>query len=303
MAGAIDMGGNRINNLGTPVAGTDAANRNYVDAIAASGAATTDALGQSVADNLGGGAVYDPATGQVSAPSYSVGGVARTSVGAAIAATNALAVQYVADASGNPTNAVRLTGNGNGQPVALSNVAAGAVNAASTDAVNGGQLYAVQQVAAGAVQYDRNTDGSLNFAAVSLGTPGTPTQLRNVAPAIRSTDAVNLGQMQSALVSNLASANAYTDGRIQDLSYDLQNVAQNAYAGTAAAMALQSPAMFDPGSMAMRGGAGFYRGEWALGLSFRATDDEGKWSLSGGVSGGPNAGVAASVGLDFILSD
>ena len=303
MTGQIDMGGNRITNLGAPVAASDAATRGYVDGVAAAGTATTNALGQSVAANLGGGASYDPATGQVSAPSYVVGGVARGNVGDAIAATNRLGVQYVADASGNPTNAVRLTGNGNGQPVAVTNVAAGALNATSTDVVNGGQLYAVQQVAAGAVQYDRNPDGSLNFSSVSLGTPGTPVQVRNVAPAIRSTDAVNLGQMQSALVSNLSSANAYTDARISDLAFDLRDVAQKSYAGTAAAMALQSPALFDPGSVAMRGGAGFYRGEWALGLSVRATDDEGQWSISGGISGGPNAGVAASVGFDFILDD
>ena len=156
MTGQIDMGGNRITNLGAPVAASDAATRGYVDGVAAAGTATTNALGQSVAANLGGGASYDPATGQVSAPSYVVGGVARGNVGDAIAATNRLGVQYVADASGNPTNAVRLTGNGNGQPVAVTNVAAGVLNATSTDAVNGGQLYAVQQVAAGAVQYDRN---------------------------------------------------------------------------------------------------------------------------------------------------
>ena len=96
---------------------------------------------------------------------------------------------------------------------------------------------------------------------------------------------------------------AYTDARISDLAFDLRDVAQKSYAGTAAAMALQSPALFDPGSVAMRGGAGFYRGEWALGLSVRATDDEGQWSISGGISGGPNAGVAASVGFDFILDD
>jgi trimeric autotransporter adhesin len=303
MTGQIDMGGNRITNVAVPVAGTDAVNRDYVDGVAAAGSATTNALGQATAANLGGGAVYDPVTGAISAPRYIVGGVARNTVGDAIAATNRLGVQYVADAAGNPTNAVQLAGNGNGQPVALGNVAAGALTATSYDAVNGSQLYAVQQAAAGAVQYDRNTDGSLNQASVSFGTPGAPVQLRNVAPAIRSTDAVNLGQMQSALVSNLASAKAYTDGRFQEIAFDLRDVAQKAYAGTATAIALQSPALFDPGSFAMRGGAGFYRGEWALGLSFRATDDEGDWSLTGGVSGGPNSGVAASVGVDFLLFD
>jgi autotransporter adhesin len=52
-----------------------------------------------------------------------------------------LAVVYDADASGNPTNTVTLTGDGTGKPVTVTNVAAGAESAASTDAINGSQLY------------------------------------------------------------------------------------------------------------------------------------------------------------------
>ncbi|WP_458069665.1 YadA-like family protein [Rhodanobacter sp. BL-MT-08] len=52
-----------------------------------------------------------------------------------------LAVLYDADASGNPTNTITLTGNGSGAPVTVTNVAAGAETASSTDAVNGSQLW------------------------------------------------------------------------------------------------------------------------------------------------------------------
>ncbi|MGL5838938.1 MAG: beta strand repeat-containing protein, partial [Sphingorhabdus sp.] len=264
-------------------------------------------MGNGVAAGLGGGAAYNPSTGQMTAPTYNVGGQTYNNVGDALTATNRGGVQYVRDANGNPTNAVQLSGADNGQPVAVRNVAAGAVAANSTDAVNGGQLYAVQQTvqqtSAGAVQYDRNTDGSIYRGAVSFGTPGTPVQLRNVAPAVVATDAVNLGQMQSALASNLSSANAYTDAKINDLNFDLRNVAKRSYAGTASAIALQAPALFDPGTVSMRGGVGYYRGEWALGLGLRATADNGRWSVSGGVSGGPNAGVAASAGIDILIGD
>jgi trimeric autotransporter adhesin len=303
MTGNIDMGGNRITNVAAPMAGTDAVNRDYVDGLAAAGSATTNALGTTAAANLGGGASFDPATGTISAPSYVVGGVARTNVGDAIAATNRLGVQYVADAAGNPTNVVRLTGDGSGQAVAVTNVAAGALTATSSDAVNGSQLYAVQQVAAGAVQYDRNADGSLNTSSVSFGPPNTPTVLRNVAAATRSTDAVNLGQFNAGLAATLGSANAYTDTKINQISFDLGKVAKRAYAGTASAIALQPPAILDAGSVAMRGGVGYYRGAWAMGLSLRATSENGRWSLSGGVAGGPNSGVAASAGVDFVLGD
>nr|WP_255457687.1 YadA-like family protein [Rhodanobacter sp. K2T2] len=56
-------------------------------------------------------------------------------------ANSKLAVVYNADPSGNPTNSVTLTGDGTGKPVTVTNLAAGAETAASTDAVNGGQLY------------------------------------------------------------------------------------------------------------------------------------------------------------------
>jgi len=56
-------------------------------------------------------------------------------------ANSKLAVVYDADTSGNPTNTVTLTGDGTGKPVTVTNLAAGAETAASTDAVNGGQLY------------------------------------------------------------------------------------------------------------------------------------------------------------------
>ena len=90
------------------------------------------------------------------------------------------------------------------------------------------------------MQYDRNSDGTINRASVSLGTAGTPVQLRNVADAVRASDAVNLGQLQSAQAGTLASANAYTDTRINALSFDLSTVAKRAYAGSAAAIALQA---------------------------------------------------------------
>jgi autotransporter adhesin len=273
-------------------ASTDSVNGSQVNRVAAS-----------VASGLGGGATFDPATGQVTAPSYAVGGVAYNNVGGALAAQSRLGVQYVPDAAGNPTNAVRLSGSGNGQPVSVTNLANGALSATSSDAVNGAQLFAVQQVAANAVQYDANADSTPGRSAVTFGTPGTPVQLKNVAPGIRPTDAANLGQLQAGLASGLSSANAYTDGQVAGLRFDLGKVAKHAYAGTASALALQAPALIEPGQVAMRGGVGYYRGEWALGLSLRATADNGKWSLSGGISGGPNSGVAASAGVDISLGD
>jgi trimeric autotransporter adhesin len=257
----------------------------------------------SVASGLGGGSTYNPATGQVTAPSYTVGGATYNSVGGALAATQRSGVQYVADANGNPTNAVRLSGDGTGAPVAVTNLAAGAVNATSRDAVNGSQLHSVQQAADAGVQYVRRPDGTLDRSTLALGTPGAPTQLKNLAAGVAPTDGVNVGQMQAALAGNLQAGQGYTDAAVSAVRFDLGKVAKRSYAGTASALALQSPALFEPGQLSMRGGVGTYRGEWALGLGFRATADNGRWSLSGGVSGGPNSGVAASAGIDFVIGN
>ncbi|MFP3813148.1 hypothetical protein SB660_19265, partial [Bacillus sp. SIMBA_005] len=43
-----------------------------------------DTLGAGVASSFGGGAAYDPATGTLTAPSYSIGGTTYNNVGAAL---------------------------------------------------------------------------------------------------------------------------------------------------------------------------------------------------------------------------
>ena len=107
--------------------GTAGATRQVVNVGA--GVLATDAVNvsqlQPLVTALGGGATFNTTTGAVTGPTYNVGGVNYTDVGSAIAATNKLAVQYTADSSGNPTNHITLSGANNGQPVTISNLAAG----------------------------------------------------------------------------------------------------------------------------------------------------------------------------------
>ncbi|GJE57820.1 hypothetical protein [Methylobacterium thuringiense] len=136
------VGGERtISNVAAGVAGTDAVNVAQLSGAAAN-------LGSSVATGLGGGATYNATTGQITGPTYTVGGKAYTDVGSAITAGNALGVQYTADANGNPTSAIDLTKGGTLAPATLSGLAPGALTATSTDAVNGSQLYATNQTVA-----------------------------------------------------------------------------------------------------------------------------------------------------------
>ncbi|WP_322029878.1 YadA-like family protein [Paraburkholderia sp. J76] len=99
-------------------------------------------LGASVAKDLGGG-VSVSNNGAVTTPKYVISGGTYSDVGSALNALSAGATRDAVLYDSSAHNAVTLGGAGSSTPVALKNVAAGAVNASSTDAVNGAQLYGV----------------------------------------------------------------------------------------------------------------------------------------------------------------
>ncbi|MDD0985964.1 YadA-like family protein [Pseudomonas shahriarae] len=116
-------------------------------------------LGGSTASSLGGGATYDPITGTISAPSYTVQGNTYNNVGSAIGAvdsdlsslnssltTGAVGVvQRTAMADEMALVAFGARGVAPGATQRLTNLSAGRLSATSTDAVNGAQLYATDQ--------------------------------------------------------------------------------------------------------------------------------------------------------------
>lgn len=111
---------------------------------------------------------------------------------------------------GTLTNDVTFVGADAAAPVALHNIAGGAVAAGSTDAVNGQQLFEVATQSANSVQYDRTaTGGRSNTITLAGGEAGTVT-LGNVANgtvAAGSTQAVNGGQLNTvAQVAQQAAA-------------------------------------------------------------------------------------------------
>jgi autotransporter adhesin len=175
----------------------------------------------------------------------------------------------------------------------ITNVAGGTQ---ATDAVNVRQLQAVQ---AGSVRYDTNVDGSVNYNSVTMGNGSAagPVAVHNVAPGVAPTDAVNVQQLNQSSAANTA----YTDARVNALGSDIRGVARNAYAGVAAAMAVQMPGTYVPGKTVMRIGYGVFKGESAVGVSFRRTSENNAWSLTGGV-GMSRAGAAATVGAEWVFN-
>ncbi|VWB96439.1 YadA-like family protein [Burkholderia metallica] len=127
------------------------------------------------------------------------------------AGVTSLAVTYGTNADGSANfDEVKLKGT-NG--TTLANVKAGV---ADTDAVNVSQLKGSGLIgddgkAIAAVTYDRNTDGTANYNAVTLGGGNStgPVKVSNVAAGVAATDAVNVQQLQQSV----ANGNPYIGGR------------------------------------------------------------------------------------------
>ena len=178
--------GRRITGLTAGSAATDAVNVSQLNQV-----------GQSAALALGGGALLDANTGVWTAPSYATNSISVTganagtqvssNVGAALAnldtsVTNTAAVAVKYD---DATTKTQVTFNPTGTAVKLTNVAAGTLNATSTDAVNGSQLFATNTTVDGlSTQVDdlvNNGAGIKYFHANSTLADSSATGLDSVA--------------------------------------------------------------------------------------------------------------------------
>ncbi|TCG03096.1 hypothetical protein BZM27_51010 [Paraburkholderia steynii] len=142
---------------------------------------------------------------------------------------------------------------------------------------------------------------------VSIGTKGKERQIANVAAGTQGTDAVNVDQLNQTVagaVGNLpagVSAKDYTDQRFNSMQNSVNQVAKNAYAGVAAAMAMPNMTPSKPGNTVVAGGAGSYKSGAALGVGATYRSRDSKWLVNGAVSvtSTGDAGVRAQVGYEF----
>ncbi|WP_306092899.1 MULTISPECIES: YadA-like family protein [unclassified Pseudomonas] len=200
--------GRRLTGLAAGSSATDAVNVSQLNKV-----------GQDTATALGGGAALDATAGTWTAPSYSTnsisvngtntGPLASNNVGAALtnlntSLTNTAAVAVKYDDASTKT---QVTFNPAGTAVKLTNIAAGALNGTSTDAVNGSQLFATNQTVDGLVN---NGAGIKYFHSNSVLADSTATGLDSVAigPTASATVAngVALGSNSSATGATLANA-------------------------------------------------------------------------------------------------
>lgn len=133
-----------------------------------------------------------------------------------------------------------------------------------------------------------------------VGGGAGPVQLHNLAAGTAATDAVNVGQLDSAIDSAVSLANHYTDARLTALDFDLKRSRQEARSGTAAALAAAGlPQPFGPGKRMIAAAAGTYRGRAAFALGASATSGNGKAVMKLGVTYDSSSHVGTNLGLGW----
>ena len=247
---AADAAGNPLNEVNLIGDGSGSAvalNNVAAGSIAAASTAAVNGgqlfgLGQSVASYLGGGASLS-ATGTLLAPNYAIYGI-QVDGGATLGnfgniggafdsisdsllnlrdlvnnggngGTNPLSVLYTAGANGAATNEVNLSGAGDGQAVAVRNVASGAVTTGSRDAINGGQLAATNEAVSQAI------GGTMTF---------NPATGQWTAPSFAVTQVSTNGGTNQVVLDNVTDALAAMDGSIVNVNNRIDNI-QNGGAG------------------------------------------------------------------------
>lgn len=170
---------------------------------------------------------------------------------------------------------------------------------AATDAVNVRQLQASQQ---GTVRYDQNTDGSTNYASVTMGRPGTSTVIHNVGTGVAPTDAVNVAQLNKGMGEVMDWSKNYTDQRFNDVTRDIKRIDDRASAGVASAMAMAGlPQPTEAGRRMASMAASTFHGESSMAVGVSGVTDGGRWiyKLSGSANTRGDGGVTIGAGFQW----
>jgi hypothetical protein len=265
-------------------------------------------LGNSMATGLGGGSAYDVATGVLTTSlnyggktygsvqnvldqiSTSVDDVAKQTSANTTAINNLQSSSTAASASNTTTNTNTTSNTSNGS--ASSN--GSAQGTVSPDVASVSQLNNVQ---AGSVQYDRNSDGTVDYGSVTLDPNGSPAQIHNVAAGTAATDAANVGQVNAGIQTAENWAKDYVDQKLQNVTQALNTVSVRANAGVASAMAMAGlPQAYRPNQNAAAVAFGSFHGQAGIAVGVSTVSETGRWVYKLNMSGNTRGDVGASVG-------
>ena len=253
----------------------------------------------STAVALGGGSTVNP-DGTVTAPSYNVGGTVVNNVGGAITNLDGRVTQNSSDIAGLQTtignlngavanavqydssahNKVTLGGTAANAPkVQLTNLQDGEISATSSDAVTGAQLWNTNQQIGNLNQVVQNYQGS-GDAYVSVNSSGNAAKaVGNSSVAIGEgsvadqTGTVSVGSAgNERRITNIAAGQAPTDAvNMQQFQGGMNEIARNAYSGTASAIALTMvPEVDATKNLAIGVGTAGYKGYQAVAVALSA---------------------------------
>ncbi|WP_322039964.1 YadA-like family protein [Burkholderia diffusa] len=230
-----------------------------------------------------------PGTGGSGTGGPGTGGDGSTvnGMGSSASGENSSAMGQGSDSSGGNSSAIgqgSVASGGNGTAVGQGSVASGensTVIGQGSTATGSGSVALGQ----GSVANRDNT--------VSVGSVGNERQITNVADGTAPTDAINKRQLDGAMQS--------IDQRFGDTNRMINDVAKNAYAGIAAAMAMPNMTPSQPGKTVVAVGAANFKNGSAVAAGATYRSRNGNWLMNGAVSitSVGDAGVRAQVGYEF----
>ncbi|WP_322077267.1 ESPR-type extended signal peptide-containing protein [Burkholderia cepacia] len=223
------------------------------------------------------------------------GAVASGSNGSAIgqgstaSGSNSSAIGQGAVASGNNGSAVgqgAVASGENGTALGQGAVASGKDSTAlgqGASATGSGSV----AIGQGSVATEANT------VSFGNGTEEGNRRLVNIADGINASDAATKGQLDRAMES--------VDARFNDTNRAINDVAKNAYAGIAAAMAMPNMTPSQPGKTVVAVGAANFKSGSAIAAGATYRSRSGNWLVNGATSitSVGDVGVRAQVGYEF----
>ncbi|WP_175714344.1 YadA-like family protein [Burkholderia ambifaria] len=195
--------------------------------------------------------------------------------GSVASGENSSAVGQGSVASGNNSSAIgqgAVASGDNGSAIGQGAVASGSNSVA---------------IGQGSVAADANT------VSFGDGTEAGNRRLVNIADGINASDAATRGQLDRAMES--------VDQRFNDTNRAINDVAKNAYAGIAAAMAMPNMTPSQPGKTVVAVGAANFKSGSAIAAGATYRSRNGNWLVNGAtsVTSVGDVGIRAQVGYEF----
>ncbi|TKR32786.1 hypothetical protein FCE95_00165 [Luteimonas gilva] len=188
-----------------------------------------------------------------------------------------------------------------------------AIGAAATNAVAMGEGAAVSAASGTAVGQGSSATATNSVAlgqgsvadranTVSVGGAGNTRQITNVAAGVQTTDAVNVGQLNTSIQNAITQSNTYVDNRINEMRDDIWEIDRGYRAATASALAVAGlPQAYMPGKSMVAMAASGYKQEAALAIGITTISENGRWiyKFSGTTNTVKEVGVTVGAGLQW----